>query len=270
LELPTVKRPVFNPAKPALAGMSVQRVRPVEPPPVQPLKVPIASTVAFSVPPPKTPPSLFLPVPNETTAPARRIEEANFATAQVSESKSARKEIQTGAFSDTAAAQDHGRGGRRLVASGSGFEGTAAGPPSNGSAKRAVQTSGFGSPESPEPAVKAQSRAMQAAGFGQTVDSAAPARAAERMKVEPPEILSKPRPLYTAEARAARIEGDVVIKVNLKSNGDIQIIEIVKGLGHGLDQAAYKAAEQIRFRPARKDGVAVDFTTTLRIVFELG
>jgi TonB family protein len=187
----------------------------------------------------------------------------------VSEAKSARKELQAGAFYDPGA-QGNGRGGRSLVATGSGFDGTTAGPPSGGTGKRAVQASAFGSADAPVSAAKTQARAMQDAGFGQTVDTAAPAKAVERVQVEPPEILSKPLPRYTAEARAARIEGDVVIKVNLKSNGDVQIIEIVKGLGHGLDEAAHKAAEQIRFRPAHKGGVAVDFTTTLRIVFQLG
>jgi len=43
----------------------------------------------------------------------------------------------------------------------------------------------------------------------------------------------------------------------------------VRGLGHGLDEAAAKAAEQIRFRPAQQNGQPVDFPAVLHILFQL-
>jgi hypothetical protein len=42
----------------------------------------------------------------------------------------------------------------------------------------------------------------------------------------------------------------------------------VKGLGHGLDEAAMRAAEQIKFKPALSNGHPVDFPAVVHIVFQ--
>jgi TonB family protein len=83
------------------------------------------------------------------------------------------------------------------------------------------------------------------------------------------EVLSKPTPAYTAEARALKLEGDVLLEVVLSSSGRIQVVRVVRSLGHGLDEAAIRAAEQIKFKPATRGGTPVDSTATLRIVFQL-
>ncbi len=83
------------------------------------------------------------------------------------------------------------------------------------------------------------------------------------------EIISKPNPVYTEEARKLRIEGEVLLEVVFESNGKIRVVKVVRGLGHGLDEAAMRAAEQIRFRPALQDGQPVDFTAVLHIMFQL-
>jgi TonB family protein len=44
---------------------------------------------------------------------------------------------------------------------------------------------------------------------------------------------------------------------------------IVHGLGHGLDEEARRVAQQIRFRPATRNGKAVDMTTNITITFQL-
>jgi TonB family protein len=43
----------------------------------------------------------------------------------------------------------------------------------------------------------------------------------------------------------------------------------VSGLGHGLDESAVHAAQQIKFKPAKRDGEAVDFPARIRIQFRL-
>jgi len=43
---------------------------------------------------------------------------------------------------------------------------------------------------------------------------------------------------------------------------------VVHGLGHGLDEEA-RVAAQIRFRPATRNGQAVDLTTNITITFQL-
>jgi TonB family protein len=82
-------------------------------------------------------------------------------------------------------------------------------------------------------------------------------------------ILSKPNPVYTDEARRLGIEGEVLLDVVFEASGQMKVIGVLKGLGHGLDEAAVRAAQQIRFKPALQDGRAVDFPATVHIVFQL-
>ena len=86
---------------------------------------------------------------------------------------------------------------------------------------------------------------------------------------QPVEILSKPSPIYTEEARRMGIQGEVALSVVFQANGAIRITGVVSSLGHGLDQAAQQAASQIRFKPAQHDGQPADFPATLRIEFRL-
>jgi TonB family protein len=85
----------------------------------------------------------------------------------------------------------------------------------------------------------------------------------------PAEIISKPVPAYTPEARAQRIEGEVLLEVVFEASGKLRVLRVVRGLGHGLDDAAVRAAEQIRFKPALKDGQPSDSTAVVHIIFQL-
>jgi hypothetical protein len=49
----------------------------------------------------------------------------------------------------------------------------------------------------------------------------------------------------------------------------VRVIGVTKGLGHGLDETAIRAAQQIRFKPALQQGRAVDYPATVHIVFQL-
>jgi len=99
---------------------------------------------------------------------------------------------------------------------------------------------------------------------------AQPIRAASvESRVKPVEILFKPNPVYTEEARRAHVEGEVLLAVVFKATGEIQVLRVVSSLHYGLDEAAVKAAQQIRFKPALRDGLTVDLPATLHIVFEL-
>ena len=85
----------------------------------------------------------------------------------------------------------------------------------------------------------------------------------------PVEILSKPKPVYTEEARGRRIEGEVLLRVLFSASGQVQVLATVRGLGYGLDEQAVAAAEAIHFRPAERAGVAADSTAVVHIVFQL-
>jgi TonB family protein len=114
---------------------------------------------------------------------------------------------------------------------------------------------------------------VRQAGFGDA--DAVPAqtvraRTAEAApKVVPAEILSKPTPAYTDEARKMRVEGEVLLEVVLEASGHVRVLKIVRGLGHGLDESAVRAAQQISFKPALRDGQPSDSTAVLHIIFQL-
>src|SRR6185437_11046077 len=83
------------------------------------------------------------------------------------------------------------------------------------------------------------------------------------------QVLSYPKPDYTAEGRELKIQGDVVLQVRFSADGAVHVIRVVRGLGHGLDEQAIRAAEQTRFKPATRDGKPVDFTTLFHVEFQL-
>ena len=96
------------------------------------------------------------------------------------------------------------------------------------------------------------------------------AKSAEAVvKTLPAEITFKPRPVYTDEGRQLKIEGEVLLDVVFSANGQIRIVKVVRGLGHGLDESAVHAAEKIQFKPALRDGQPADFEAVLHIVFQL-
>jgi len=85
----------------------------------------------------------------------------------------------------------------------------------------------------------------------------------------PVEVLLKPSPAYTDEARAQRVEGEVILEVEFTAEGKVRVLRVVRGLGFGLDEMAQRAAEQMRFKPATSKGAPVDFRANLTIVFRL-
>jgi TonB family protein len=116
-------------------------------------------------------------------------------------------------------------------------------------------------------------RAVQSSGFASSDVPAAPtvkSRPAESVsRVVPAEILSKPTPAYSQEAKSLRIEGEVQLEVILGASGNLRVLRVVRGLGHGLDDNAVKAAERIQFKPAMRDGQPADSTVVLHIIFQL-
>jgi TonB family protein len=83
------------------------------------------------------------------------------------------------------------------------------------------------------------------------------------------EVISKPPVQYTNEAKQLKVEGDVILRVTFTAAGHVVVDGVVHGLGHGLDEEARRVAQQIRFRPATKNGSAVDLTTNITISFQL-
>jgi TonB family protein len=163
----------------------------------------------------------------------------------------------TGAFDlPPGAGQGNGTGGAKGVKgtiASAGF-GNGVAQPGNGDGRsngRGVQTAGFGTQEVAQGGVKA--RPM--------VDSGPP--------TTPVEIIFKPNPVYTSEARQAKLEGEVLLEVMFGANGQLNVNRVVRGLGHGLDEAAVAAANKMRFKPALRSGQPVDSTAIVHVVFQL-
>ena len=83
------------------------------------------------------------------------------------------------------------------------------------------------------------------------------------------EVIYKPPVRYTAEARQLHIQGQVILRVAFLASGRVVVEGVLHGLGHGLDEEARREAERIRFRPATRDGRAVNLTTNIIITFQL-
>lgn len=82
-------------------------------------------------------------------------------------------------------------------------------------------------------------------------------------------LLKKPQPSYTEEARNYRVEGTVILRAVLSKTGRVENIQVVAGLPYGLNEQAIKAARKIRFVPAMKEGKAVSMWIQLVYNFSL-
>jgi TonB family protein len=113
-------------------------------------------------------------------------------------------------------------------------------------------------------------RAVSTSGFAnQTVADNTPKQKTVESATTPVELQEKPKPVYTEEGRSLKIEGDVALDVVFQANGTVTVTKVVSGLGHGLDEAAVRAAQQIKFKPAKRDNQNVDFPARIRIQFRL-
>jgi TonB family protein len=85
-----------------------------------------------------------------------------------------------------------------------------------------------------------------------------------------PKVTYKPTPVYTEEAKAMHLEGNVSLRIRVTANGAVQVLGVVHGLGHGLDQSAIQATEATRFKPALDNsGHAIDWEGVVLVNFQM-
>jgi TonB family protein len=117
------------------------------------------------------------------------------------------------------------------------------------------------------------SAGVQSSGFGATEVAQNTGAHVQRVDSGPPttpvEITYKPNPVYTDEARHLQMEGEVLLEVEFAANGQLHVNRVVRGLGHGLDEAAMAAANKMRFKPALRNGQPTDSTAIVHVVFQL-
>jgi len=193
------------------------------------------------------------------------------------------QKVQTGGFGDPNGlpAQDNTHGRPVNIAQAGSFDLPAGPGYGNGTggahgARGVVASAGFGSGIATgdnSGGVSASRGTVRQGGFGDAdvVKNTGPRSSSSEaaVKTVPAEITFKPRPAYTEEGRQLKIEGEVLIDVVFTANGQVRIMKVVQGLGHGLDESAVRAAEKIQFKPALKDGRPSDFEAVVHVVFQL-
>jgi TonB family protein len=192
--------------------------------------------------------------------------------------------VQTGGFGDPNGIKGEGKPGKPgNIASLGSFDlpvGAGAGNGTGGAhgVKGVVASSGFGNGTAIQgnggngTGGGGAGRTVQQGGFGDNTEAVKPEAAKKHETAAPTtpvEILSKPKPDYTEEARKLKLEGEVLVRVLFTAGGAVRVLEVVRGLGHGLDENALRAAQQIKFKPAQREGQSVDSTATVHIVFQL-
>ena len=83
------------------------------------------------------------------------------------------------------------------------------------------------------------------------------------------QILVRPNPQYTDEARQHQVAGTVVVKAVLSSSGQVTNVEVLSRLPYGLTEQAVDAAQRIEFVPAMKDGRPVSQYVQIEYNFSL-
>ena len=173
-----------------------------------------------------------------------------------------------GSFQNSIGSQSGAGSARRGSVHGVSFgSGYANGQPGGGGHGK-VSTAGFGIQHG---VARGPQGTVQTNAFHNNVvaQNAAPQVANTNQEFKQVQILFHPRPEYTSEAKQMHIQGEVVLEVRFTADGSVQVLRVVHGLGHGLDEQAIRAAEQTKFKPAMKDGRPVDMTTYYRIDFQL-
>jgi protein TonB len=80
-----------------------------------------------------------------------------------------------------------------------------------------------------------------------------------------PRLLEEPKAEYPPEARKAGVEGKILLALGIDPRGRVTRVEVLAGLGYGLDEAAERAARRFRFGPATLDGEPV--STEIRFTY---
>lgn len=273
-----VPRPVIHqkvvlkiPEKPILPPKHFTPPPVVKPPEVKPVQVAKAPEIKAPV---QHAPDIKIEAPAPPKPP---VKTGVFASEELAKGPKVHENVKVGGFGDPNGVhpQDNAQG-KVVVAKLGGFD-LPNGPGQGGGGGHAqnggVRATSFGSYGDPNgvPGGTGVHGSVRTGGFGDTT-AAKPTQIAQvqaRPSTTPVEILYKPKPVYTTEAKQMRLEGQVVLEVVFTANGSVRVIRIVHGLGHGLDEAAQQAAAQVRFKPATRGGVPVDTNATINITFQL-
>jgi TonB family protein len=233
------------------------------------------------------PPEVEAPkvVVNQFAAPELKVAEAvkprllhtgDFASSSVAPTvKAAVEQVQTGGFGDPNGLKGTGKEAAKLYAAQpGGFDMPVGAGQGNGSGgargiKGTVASADFGNGIATSNGNSHGTVATGSFGSEQVAHHGPVIARADGPATTPVEITFKPKPVYTAEARSLKLEGEVLLEVLFSADGTLHVNRVVSGLGHGLDEAAITAANNMRFKPALRMGQPVDSTAIVHVMFQM-
>jgi len=282
---PKPEKPLIAPPPPKPLLTQPPELKPPDPPKVAEVKLPDVIERAKPEPIVRNTPRLPEAEPTPA-APKIEVRTGSFSTGSSAKPTTnlPAQQVQTGGFGDPNGIKGEGKPGKVAnIASLGSFDlpaGPGAGNGTGGArgVKGVVASSGFGNGTATTGnstggnSGGGAGRAVRQGGFGDA-ENAKPEAPKKRADAGPPqtpvEVLFKPKPDYTEEARKLKLEGEVLVHVLFTAAGEVRVLDVIRGLGHGLDENALRAAQQIKFKPAMRDGQPVDSTATVHIVFQL-
>jgi TonB family protein len=253
----------------------------VEQPKLEQPKVIVPPEVHRAEPKPVEAPQVVM---NQFAAPEMKVEAArprllhtgDFAGSSAAPTvKAAVENVQTGGFGDPNGLKGTGKEAAKLYAAQPGGFDMPVGPgQGNGSGgakgiRGTVASADFGNGIATTGSSARGSVATGGFGAEQVVHNTPSIARVDGPATHPVEITFKPNPVYTEEARKLKLEGEVLLEVLFSADGTLHVNRVVSGLGHGLDEAAITAANNMRFKPASRMGQPVDSTAIVHVMFQM-
>lgn len=87
--------------------------------------------------------------------------------------------------------------------------------------------------------------------------------------IQAPEKIFHVDPEYPELARRARLDGTVILQATIDTQGNVTDLEVLRGLGLGLDAAAQDAVRQWKYTPTFYNGRPVEVLLTVTVIFQL-
>jgi periplasmic protein TonB len=84
-----------------------------------------------------------------------------------------------------------------------------------------------------------------------------------------PKLIKFQRPDYPEMARASQLEGTVVVKIQVGTDGSVLQAQVIQAVHPLLDKAAVEAARRCRFVPGKQRGIPVKAWMAIPFVFSL-
>ncbi len=91
---------------------------------------------------------------------------------------------------------------------------------------------------------------------------------AQAQEIKPPKPIHMVDARYPDSAICEGIEGTVLVRLTIPTDGISTDVKIAKGFRPDFDQSAIDSVRQWRFRPASKDGKPIEVTITLEVAFK--